>query len=47
VSTVALDILRYRVAEAAFVSCSCMVAKIATMQLHEIDEKRFGSGDFQ
>jgi len=37
---VATDVVRQRFAEAAFVSCNCMVAKSATMQLHEIDEKR-------
>ncbi len=36
-----------RCAEAAFVSCNCMVAESATMQLHEIDEKRLSSEVFR
>jgi hypothetical protein len=36
-----------RFAEAAFVSCNCTVAKSATMQLHEIDEKQLRSGVFR
>jgi len=47
VSAVALNIFRYRVAEAAFVSCKCMVAKSATMHLHEIDERLLNSGVHQ
>lgn len=44
---VVLEFIRPRFAEAVFVSCNCMVAESATMQLHEIDEKRLSSGVFR
>ena len=43
-SAVAFDIVCQWVARAAFVSRDCRAAKNATLQSHEIDEKRLRFG---
>jgi len=44
---VVLELVCHRTIEAAFRSCNCAFAKSAAAQLHEIDEKRLGSGNFR